>query len=170
MGCAAERGKAKCGTDAKEFVLRKLYVDDGITSVDLLRRMQRMLAEANLRLHKLASNSSTVMEAFPPEERAKELKDLDLSADTLPLQRSLGISWDLTTDCFTFRVSRDVKPFTRRRTLSTVNSLYDPWGLCLPSLCRERHLSGTSPLCSKTGMSHFLQKRGLSGKHGLTDL
>lgn len=42
----AELGEAEYGTDAKEFVLRNFYVDDGITSVpsektaiDLLKRM-----------------------------------------------------------------------------------------------------------------------------------
>lgn len=135
----AELGEAEYGTDAKEFVLRNFYVDDGLTSVsseeaaiDLLKRTQGMLAAANMKLHKMASNSATVMEAFPPEDRAKELKDLDVCADSLPLQRSLGVSWNLKMDCFTFRVSREVKPFTRRGTLSTVNSLYDPLGFVSP--------------------------------------
>ena len=135
----AEHGEAEHGTDAKEFVLHNFYVDDGITSVpseeeavDLLKRTQEMLAEANLRLHKMASNSATVMEAFPPEDRAKDLKDLDLNADPLPLQRSLGVSWNLKNDCFTFKVSREVKPFTRRGALATVNSLYDPLGFVSP--------------------------------------
>lgn len=135
----AELGETEYDADTKEFVLRNFYVDDGITSVasgekavDLLQRAQKMLSVANLKLHKVASNSTAVMQAFPPEDRASELKDLDLSSDPLPLQRSLGISWDLKLDCFTFRVSRDTRPFTRRGTLSTVNSLYDPLGLVSP--------------------------------------
>lgn len=95
----AELGEAEYGMDTKEFVLHNFYIDDGITSVssektaiDLLKRMQIMLAAANLKLHKVASNSAIVMEAFPSEDRAKELKDLDLSADPLPLQRSLDVS------------------------------------------------------------------------------
>lgn len=136
----AELGESEYGADTKEFVLRNFYVDDGITSVaseekaiDLLLRAQKMPSVANLKLHKVASNSTAVMQAFPPEDRARELKDLDLSSDPLPLQRSLGISWDLKLDCFTFRVSRDTRPFTRRGTLSTVNSLYDPLGLVSPT-------------------------------------
>ncbi|XP_051251663.1 uncharacterized protein LOC127361224 [Dicentrarchus labrax] len=72
------------------------------------------------------------MEAFSPEERASDFKDLDLGADPLPLQRSLGVSWKLQTDSFTFRVSRDVKTFTRRGILSTLNSLHDPLGFASP--------------------------------------
>jgi hypothetical protein len=41
-------------------------------------------------------------------------------------QRSLGLLWDSELDEFTFSVSTDVKPYTRRGVLSTINSLYDP--------------------------------------------
>lgn len=90
-------------------------------AISLLQRTKALLAESNLRLHKIASNSTRVMEAIPMKERASDLKDLDLGADPLPLQRSLGLSWELQTDSFTFRVSRDTKPFTRRGMLSTVH-------------------------------------------------
>lgn len=139
MRKAAEQGETEHGTDAKHFVFRNFYVDDGLPSLakeddvnDLLWRTKALLAESNLRLHKIASNSTKVMEAFPIEERASDFKDLDLGADPLPLQRSLGLSWELQTDSFTFKVSRDAKPFTRRGMLSTVNRLYDPLGFASP--------------------------------------
>lgn len=52
--------------------------------------------------------------------------------DPLPFQRSLGLSWNLETDSFSFQVSHNEKPFTRRGILSTVNSLYDPLGFVAP--------------------------------------
>ena len=91
-----------------------------------------MLADSNIRLHKLASNRNAVMEAFPSEKRAKELKDLELGIDLLPPQRSLGLNWHLRTDTFTFLVSREEKTFTRRGILSTVNSIFDPLGFVAP--------------------------------------
>lgn len=136
---AAELGEEEHGSDAKQFVFRNFYVDDGLTSVsseggaiDLLKRTRNMMAESNIRLHKVASNSNHVMDAFLPEERANDLKDLDLGVDPLPLQRSLGVSWNLQTDSFTFQVAEHVKPFTRRGILSAVNSLYDPLGFVAP--------------------------------------
>ncbi len=90
---------------------------------------KNLLAESNI---KLSSNNHQFLEAFPTSDRANDLKDLDLSVDPLPLQRSLGVSWSLETDCFMFQVSPDVKPFTRRGILSTVNSLYDPLGFVAP--------------------------------------
>lgn len=89
--------------------MQNLYVDNGLTSIateegaiDLLKRTQKMLATSNLKLHKIASNSSKVMEAFDPEDLAKDLKDLDFGADPLSPQRSLGVIWKLESDSFGF--------------------------------------------------------------------
>lgn len=113
--------------------MRNFYVDDGLSSfptaneaITVLKRTKEMLAESSIKLHKVASNSHAVMDAFPPEERAKNLVDLELTVDPLPPQQSLGLTWNLQLDTFTFHVSREQKPFTRRGILSTVNVLYDP--------------------------------------------
>lgn len=136
---AAQEHQDEYGTDSREFVMRNFYVDDGLTSVptekeaiDLLKRTQKMLAASNLKLHKIASNSNNVMKAFSPQDLAKDLKDLDLGAETLPLQRSLGLIWNLESDSFGFQVSLKEKPFTKRGILSTVQSLYDPLGFVSP--------------------------------------
>ena len=143
----AADGEEKFGKAASNFVHRNFYVDDGLASlptakqaVDLVTAAQRMLATANLRLHKVVSNSVEVMEAFPAEDRGKDLRDLDLHRDSLPAQRSLGVYWNLEEDAFTFRVALPDKPFTRRGVLSTVNSIYDPLGLAVPVLLEGKLL------------------------------
>ncbi|XP_076832060.1 uncharacterized protein LOC143477359 [Brachyhypopomus gauderio] len=136
---AALFGEKEHGAEAKQFIMRNFYVDDGLSSfpsegeaISVLKSTKVMLAESSIKLHKIASNSRVVMDAFPPEERAKNLVDLELTVDPLPLQRSLGLTWNLQSDTFTFRVSREQKPFTRRGILSTVNGLYDPLGYVSP--------------------------------------
>ena len=108
----AELGEEEFGSDAKEFVHNNFYVDDGLKSVtdsaeavDLLSRTQAMLAAYNLRLHKIVSNDPNVTQAFPKEDRASDLRDLDFSQDAIPMQRTLGVLWDVSNDAFTFRVS-----------------------------------------------------------------
>lgn len=136
----ADISEDEFGADVKEFVAKDFYVDDGLTScptvdraVDLMKRTQQALdVNGNLRLHKIASNSKKVMGAFPSEDLAKDLAYLDLSEADLPLQRSLGLSWNLGTDTFTFLVSEEKKAYTRRGILSTVNSIYDPIGFVAP--------------------------------------
>ena len=82
----AQVGEAEFGSDAKEFVDKNFYVDDGLKSmpgseqaVDLLRRTQAMLATANLRLHKISSKDPKVTQAFPREDRASDHCDLDMN-------------------------------------------------------------------------------------------
>lgn len=83
-------------------------------------------------MHKIASNKAEIMRAFCLEDLAKGLKDLDLSLDFPPMQRSLGVSWDIADDVFTFQVSSAEKPYTRRGVLSTINSLFDLLGFSAP--------------------------------------
>ena len=135
----AEEGEEKYGSEARKFVERNFYVDDGLKSVptadeaiNLLRGTQNMLSTANLRLHKIASNSPEVMKAFPKNDHAGSFKNLDLSHDALPMQQSLGVCWDIEMDTFTFRVSHVEKPYTKRGLLSVINSLYDPLGFAAP--------------------------------------
>jgi hypothetical protein len=53
--------------------------------------------------------SSNVMSAFPSDDLATSLKDLDLQSDDKPCVRSLGLNWDLNSDNFLFRLSSDDK-------------------------------------------------------------
>ncbi|XP_071085479.1 uncharacterized protein [Haliotis cracherodii] len=143
-----ETGKNTFGEDVEQFVKKDFYVDDGLTStpnadqaVDLVKRTQQTLQEfGNLRLHKITSNSSQVVEAFQSEDLAKDFKDLNFEENTFPLQRSLGMSWDVKSDTFTFRVSDEAKPYTKRGVLSTINSLYDPMGFVAPVIIKGKTL------------------------------
>ncbi|XP_051239353.1 uncharacterized protein LOC127353832 [Dicentrarchus labrax] len=133
--------------EAREFVMRNFYMDDGLASfptetdaIKVLQSSQEMLAESNIRLHKIASNSSSVMQAFPTEDWAKGVKDFDFGGESPSLQRSLGLSWNLVTDSFTFCVSSEEKPLTKRGVLSTVNSLFDPLGFVAPVTVGGRNI------------------------------
>ena len=147
---AAQEGEQKYGFDSRQFVECHFYVDDGLISlpseteaIDLLKRTQASLAESNLKLHKIASNSVTMMQAFTPQDLAAGLRDLGLDKEELPLQRSLGLCWNIDSDTFTFKVAVNDKPFTRCGVLATINSLFDPStpsGLVAPVTIKGRAL------------------------------
>lgn len=144
---AAREAEEEYGSDARQFIERDFYVDDALKSfpteaeaIDVLHRARNMLALSNIKLHKIASNRTKVMDAFPAEDRAKDIKDLDLSVDDLPVQRSLGVSWNIMTDTFMFKVPESQKPFTRRGVLSIVNGLFDPLGFLAPVTIEGRQL------------------------------
>ena len=114
----ARETEAQFGSDAREFIEKDFYVDDGLKSlpgpeesIDLLKRTQSMLATANLRLHKIASSDPKVTEAFPSSDCATDRRNLDLNENTKHVQRSLGVHWELKSDTLGFKVSEEIKPF-----------------------------------------------------------
>lgn len=140
-------GEERFGKATRHFIHRNLYLDDGLISrptakeaIELIKSTQASLATANIRLHKVVSNCPEVMEALPVEDRDKDVRDLDLRQDVLPVQRSLDVYWALTNDTFTFKVSLPEKPFTRRGVLSVVNSVYEPLGIAVPVVLKGKLL------------------------------
>ena len=82
MRKTANDGEEKHGADVKKFICEDFYIDDGLTSqpvekdaIRLVKGTQAALATANLRLHKVASNSIEVMEVFPAEDRATIVRE-----------------------------------------------------------------------------------------------
>ncbi|KAI3351066.1 hypothetical protein L3Q82_005633 [Scortum barcoo] len=128
-----------------QFVMRDFYVDDGVTSVEstedaiqLAREARELCATGGLRLHKFMSNDRKVLESIPPSERATNISNMDLSFEDLPLERALGIKWDVESDHFQINVNLKDQPATRRGVLSTVASLYDPLGFVAPVLLKAK--------------------------------
>ena len=143
----AETHRKEFGDIASGFLLRDFYVDDGLKSVptaqqalQLIKDSQTMCAKDNLRLHKFASNCKEVLEVLPADDRAKDLKDLDLRHDSMPVQRSLGTYWCIESDTFGFRIELRDKPVTRRGILSAISSVYDPLGAVSPVILNGKQI------------------------------
>ncbi|KAL0152096.1 hypothetical protein M9458_052603 [Cirrhinus mrigala] len=86
----AQEGQDEFGTDVCHFIERDFYMDDALKSfpavekaIDILTRTQRMLSALNLKLHKLTSSKAEVLDAFPVEDWAKDLQNLNLLFDPL---------------------------------------------------------------------------------------
>ena len=125
--------------EASRFIMRDFYVDDGVTSVrgteeaiQLAKDAVELCKKGDIRLHKFISNNRVVVESIPKAERSKEVMNLNLDFDELPMERALGITWNPASDEICFEISLKEQPLTRRGTLSTVASLYDPLGLVAP--------------------------------------
>ena len=66
------------------------------------------------------------------EDEGKEVKDLDLDKDHLPIERALGMRWDIESDTFFFLITPKQLSVTRRSILSVLSSVYDPLGFLAP--------------------------------------
>ena len=118
---AADAGEEEFGFAAAEFIRKDFYVDDGLKAVpsieeaiSLIKNSQDLCKKSGLRLHKIVSNKRDVLSAVEAEDRANGIKKIDLSADRLPIQRALGVTWCVESDCFQFRIELKDTPFTRR--------------------------------------------------------
>lgn len=104
--------------------LRFLWIFSGLT-----QDSTSLCSKGGFRLNKWISNSRVVIAHILEEERAKEIEDLDLDQDILPVERALGVQWCMEPDSLKFKISIQDRPLTRRGILSMVISVYDP--LCI---------------------------------------
>ncbi|XP_071092716.1 uncharacterized protein [Haliotis cracherodii] len=132
------------GKEVVHAVEKSFYVDDCLTSVqsekmaiEMSHKLREICKKGGFRLTKWISNSRAAIESIPEEERAKEVKDLDID-DALPIERALGVHWCVESDTFEFRIAIKDKPITRRGILSTVSSIYDPLGFAGPYVLKAK--------------------------------
>lgn len=125
-------------------VLKNFYVVDCLRSlsseekaIQLATDLQSLMKTGGFRLTKWLSNSRRVVEAIPESERAPSLVNLD-KGENLPIDRALGVHWDVEKDDITFKVKISEKPLTRRGLLSIVCSILDPLGLVSPVTLRAK--------------------------------
>ena len=118
-------------------VIKDFYVDDFVKSIgtvneasSLANEVTCLLSEVGFRLMKWMSNSREVLSEIPDGERARPTLDLDL--ENLPVERTLGVRWNVERDAYLFKVRVPHQPSTKRGILSAVSSLYDPVGFVCP--------------------------------------
>ena len=131
-----------------DAVFKDFYVDDLLKSygdsghaVDVSRQLQELLARGGFQLAKWMSNHRNVLSAFPVEERAPHVKDLDLKFDNLPLDRALGIHWDVEQDTINFVFGKGEQSENRKGVLSLIATVYDPLGFASPLLLPGREIN-----------------------------
>lgn len=124
-------------------------------AVQLIEDAKEMCKRGGFRLHKFTSNSKEVISSVPLEDRAEEIKNIDLD-QVLPIERVLGIQWCIENNCFNFRIMLKDKPCTRRGMLSTVSSIFDPLGFVAPVLLEGKKM--LQELCKEnTGWATLFQ-------------
>ncbi|XP_077986279.1 uncharacterized protein LOC144440774 [Glandiceps talaboti] len=121
---------------------RNFYVDDMLKAVPTVTDGKTLAAglidtckKGGFRLTKWISNvRPPILECIPEDERAKEIKNLDLEQDDLPTEQALGINWNVESDTLGFSNRIKEKPATRRGILGVVGSVYDRLGMAAPAL------------------------------------
>ena len=136
----ADDNKDWFDAETVKTVHRNFYIDDLLKSVKtaedakkLCEQLTLMLASGRFHLTKWIYNNHEVLDAIPLSEMASKLRKLSLDIETLPIERALGLEWNVEGDCFQFNISQKDKPHTRRGILSSmVSSIFDPLGFVAP--------------------------------------
>ena len=135
-------------------VHRNFYVEDLLKSVKtvenatkLYEQLTLMLACVGFHLTKWIRNNREVLDVIPQSEMASQLRNLFLDIEALPIERALGLEWNIEGDCFQFNIAQKDKPHTRRGILSMVSSIFDPLGFVAPFVLSAKTILQT--LCKK---------------------
>lgn len=137
----ADDNQADFSAEVIQTVKENFYVDDCLKSVAseeeailMVKHLTALCQRGGFTLTKWVSNNRIVLQTLPEEHRAKDLKELNLDMDKLPLERALGLRWCAETDSFNFKMEIHQAACTRRGMLSVSSSVYDPLGFLAPVL------------------------------------
>ena len=132
-----------------QTLLKNFYVDDLLKSTnnetesaEILHEVKKCCSLGGFRLTKFISNSQSVIDSVDPEDRATDISEVRLDLE-VPLQRALGMKWDITQDTFSFKINLNDHSCTRRGILSIISSVYDPLGLVGPAVLPAKRIFQT---------------------------
>ena len=135
----ATANKEKFQEEVISIVLNNFYVDDCLKSIwttkkaiQFVEDICRLLKNGRFRLTKWIPNDREVLSSIPENKHAKEVKELNIDKDDLPIERALRVTWLVESDTFSFKTSPNERPLTRRGLLSIASSIYDPLGMAIP--------------------------------------
>ena len=140
LRCTVDDNRNEFPSDVTEAVKDNFFVDDCLLSVEdettairVRNQLCSLLSRGGFRLTKWLSNSRTVVDEVPENDRIKQLKSVDLNlGSSLPMDRALGIHWDAEADKLGLEIKPESPKCTKRAVLSLMSSVYDPLGFVGP--------------------------------------
>ncbi len=147
MRSTAAMAEEKDYHEAANTIRKHFYVDDCLKSlptetetINHIASLKDACSLGGFKIGKFCSNSSKVLGSIAQEDRSTELHAHSLDHQELPIERALGVFWDVNQDIFSYSINMKQKPLTRRGLLSMTASVYDPLGFVSPYLLRAKHI------------------------------
>lgn len=110
-----------------------------IRAIKLCYDLTELCQRGKFRLTRWISNDRRVIENIRETERAASVKAIEGCID-MPIERALGVGWDIQRDHFTFTIKQRKPAHTRRQLLSIIAFLFDPLGFLAPFVVRAKIL------------------------------
>jgi hypothetical protein len=112
-----------------------------VKAIELVKDLCNLLGKGGFRLTKFTSNIKAVLESIPPQDRAKNVRMLDLTTcASLPTERALGCRWDTELDTLGVKIRQRDPVFTKRGLLKITSSIYDPFGFVGPFVLEAKKI------------------------------
>jgi hypothetical protein len=130
---------------AADTVDNATYMDDSMDSavddsqaIELYKELRELYEKTGMHPHKWLSNSRTVLQQIPQQERAALFH---LDDGQLPSIKTLGLQWVAEDDVFTFTglLPKEIQ-LTKRTFLKKIASLFDPMGFLAPFVVQAKVL------------------------------
>ncbi|KAH9629865.1 hypothetical protein HF086_006549 [Spodoptera exigua] len=123
---------------AADIVTHNCYMDDICYSVPTVRDSLRlkdellgMFTAGGFRLVKWSSNSQELLDSLPSDHRYSSTVKFDETTQNLKV---LGLEWSPASDEFSFSVSIEHRPCTKRNILLIIARQFDVLGLIAPTI------------------------------------
>jgi hypothetical protein len=117
-------------------VLSNIYVDNYLDcteteeeAITLRQDVSALLKLGGFNMVQWLSSSRSVLATVDKNDLSRSL---DVDADRLPIERTLGMLWDCQADIFIFKTSTRTDIKTKREVLQEISSIYDPMGFLSP--------------------------------------
>ncbi|XP_068704227.1 uncharacterized protein [Montipora foliosa] len=138
--------KATCSEEAVSTVLRDFYMDDLLKSLktrqpSLPSSLLSFCRGGGFRLTKFMSNSRDVLAQLPPKDILGSpgiSHPFDLDLDSLPVERSLEVLWNVEQNALEIKVVAKQSAPTKGGILKQTSTTFDPLGLVAPFVLRAK--------------------------------
>ncbi len=161
-----------------EAMANDFYMDDihksllnTTTAKRFATQIIQLARRGGFRLHKCVSNKREVLEEIDRNEKA--VQELDFDKAEAPIQRTLGVRWNVREDFFFFGCQAKGKATTKRGIVSMVSAIFDPCGYISPFTVRAKFLIQqlwASGLDWNEAIPEILERKWLNWLGELADL
>ena len=158
--------------EAAKTLMKNFYVDnllkstpDAQSAISLIKAVTKVCKAGGFKLVKFISNSTVVLKSLEEDQRKKGVKDADPRSGELPVERALGVQWNIDEDTFGFKIAAEGKALTRRGVLSTLTSVCNPLGFAALFILESRII--IKNYAKKTVLGMNQRMNGTSGKKSL---
>ena len=93
------------------------------------------------------TNSKPLQKVLEDEGLSSQLKtkeinisNCNINTDAVQTDRALGLLWDTEKDWLKVKIGTEKRPITRRGILSSIHSIYDPFGLTGPAIIEPKRI------------------------------